>query len=230
MNNKFKHKIKMKKVIVSLFLIGAMLSSCSDRTQVEATDAENVELVETAETIEYTIVKDGSKLDWRATHLGGISERYGIISLNNASFLVNNGELTNAKVEVDMNSFTVDNFGEGGEEDAKDLKDHLLSADFFDVENNPTTTFELTGTEKIVDGLYNSRLTGNLTIMEITKSITFNANVTVSEDAVSMKSEKFILDRTDWELKYHVEGSEGVPVDYIISDDLEFTIDVTIEK
>jgi len=221
--------LNTKKLVLSLFLAGATLSSCSDATEVAATDAENVELVQNNETIEYTTVKEGSKLDWRATHLGGVSERYGIISLSSASFLVNNGTLSNAKVEVDMNSFTVDSFGEDGDEDAQDLKDHLLSADFFDVPNNPYTTFELTGIES-TEGDYNSRLTGNLTIMEISKSITFNANVDISENAVSMKSEKFILDRTDWELKYHIEGSEGVPVDYIISNDLEFTIDVTIEK
>ena len=80
------------------------------------------------------------------------------------------------------------------------------------------------------DGEYNSTVTGNLTIMESTKSITFNANVEVTENGVTMVSENFIVDRTDWNLVYNVEGSEGVPTDYIISNDLGFTIGVMVQK
>ncbi len=219
----------MRKVILSLFVLGAMLSSCSNGTEVEATDAENVELVETAETVEYSTVKEGSKLDWRATHFGGVGERFGIISLKSASFLVNNGELTNADVLVDMLSLSVDSFSEEEAEDKENLTGHLLSNDFFKTDTFPTARFELTSIESST-GDWNSTLTGNLTILDVSKSITFNANVTISDSEVMMVSEKFILDRTDWGLTYHVEGSEGVPLDYIISNDLEFTINVTIEK
>lgn len=219
----------MKKVILSVFVLGAILSSCSNGTQVEASDAENVELVENEATVEYTTINESSKLDWRATHLGGVGERFGIISLKDASFLVNNGVLSNAKVDIDMLSLSVDSFSEEEAEQKENLTGHLLADDFFKTETYPTSTFELTSIES-TEGDYNSTLTGNLTILDATKSITFNANVNVSDESVSMVSEKFIIDRTDWGLSYHIEGSEGVPVDYIISNDLEFTINVTIEK
>ena len=219
----------MKKVILSVFVLGAILSSCSNGTQVEASDAENVELVENEATVEYTTINESSKLDWRATHLGGVGERFGIISLKDASFLVNNGVLSNAKVDIDMLSLSVDSFSEEEAEQKEKLTGHLLADDFFKTETYPTSTFELTSIES-TEGDYNSALTGNLTILDATKSITFNANVNVSDESVSMVSEKFIIDRTDWGLSYHIEGSEGVPVDYIISNDLEFTINVTIEK
>lgn len=219
----------MKKVILSIFVLGAILSSCSSGTQVEASDAENVELVENEATVEYTTINESSKLDWRATHLGGVGERFGIISLKDASFLVNNGVLSNAKVDIDMLSLSVDSFSEEDAEQKEKLTGHLLADDFFKTETYPTSTFELTNIES-TDGDYNSTLTGNLTILDATKSITFNANVNVTDESVSMVSEKFIIDRTDWGLSYHIEGSEGVPVDYIISNDLEFTINVTIEK
>lgn len=219
----------MKKVILSIFVLGAILSSCSNGTQVEASDAENVELVENEATVEYTTINESSKLDWRATHLGGVGERFGIISLKDASFLVNNGVLSNAKVDIDMLSLSVDSFSEEDAEQKEKLTGHLLADDFFKTETYPTSTFELTNIES-TDGDYNSTLTGNLTILDATKSITFNANVNVTDESVSMVSEKFIIDRTDWGLSYHIEGSEGVPVDYIISNDLEFTINVTIEK
>ena len=218
----------MKKIVLSLAVLGMALTSCSDGTQVEASDAENVNLVETAETVSYNNVKEGSKLDWGASHFGGAAPRFGIISLKSAEFLVNDDALTNANVEIEMSTLRVDNFGEDTVQQAK-LTGHLLNGDFFDVENHPTSSFELTGTEA-TEGDYNSMLTGNLTIMGITKSITFKANVNISDDEVSMISEKFILDRTDWELVYNIEGSEGVPIDYIISNDLEFTIDVAVSK
>lgn len=218
----------MKKIVLSLAVIGLALTSCSDGTQVEASDAANVNLIENAKTITYDNVDESSKLDWGASHFGGAAPRFGIISLKSAEFLVNDNLLTNANVEIDMSTLRVDNFGEDTASQNQ-LTGHLVSADFFDVPNHPTSSFELTGIESI-EGDFNSTLTGNLTIMNISKSISFKANVDVSDNEVSMKSEKFILDRTDWELIYNIEGSEGVPIDYIISNDLEFTIDVTVSK
>ena len=218
----------MKKVLLSLAVIGMALTSCSDGTQVEASDAENVNLIENAKTLAYNSVKEGSKLDWGASHFGGAAPRFGIIRLKSAEFLVNDNALTNANVEIDMSTLRVDNFEEDTAQQTS-LTGHLVSADFFDVPNHPTSTFELTGIEA-TEGDFNSTLTGNLTIMNISKSISFKADVNISDDEVSMKSEKFILDRTDWELVYNIEGSEGVPIDYIISNDLEFTIDVAVSK
>ena len=71
---------------------------------------------------------------------------------------------------------------------------------------------------------------GNLTMLDVTKSITINANVKVSENEVSVKSEDFKINRTDWGLSYNTEGTAGVPVDYLIANDIGFTIDVTITK
>ena len=219
----------MKKILFSIFVASTMLSSCSDGSKLEASDAEVVEVVENETTIELSNVDHTSSVDWRAWHFGGVGERFGKIYLNNVSALLNNDELTNLKVEIDMKSFTVDSFSEEEAEDKDQLIEHLQSADFFDVENYPTAIFEMTKTETAT-GDYNSTVTGNLTIMEVTKSITFNANIEISEENVSIHSEDFIVNRSDWGLTYHAEGSEGVPLDYIISDDLGFTINVDIKK
>ena len=173
----------MKKIILSVFVAGALLTSCGD-SAVEANDAENVELVQGEGTMEYSTVKEGSLLKWSATHFGGVGERYGVISMSSSSVLVNNGELSNVTAEIDMNSFTVDSFSEEEAADAEQLKGHLQGKDFFDIETYPTSKFELTSVESS-EGDYNSTLTGNLTIMEATKSITFKANVSISDTEVS---------------------------------------------
>lgn len=219
----------MKKVTLTVLTIGVIFASCSNNgKQVEANEAETVEIVKSEETTEFKTVKEGSNVDWRASHLGGVQPRYGKISLKSAELLVNDNQLSNATVVLDMSSFTVDSF-EGDEDSENKLTGHLKSPDFFNVEAHPTSTFELTNIEA-AEGDYNSTVTGNLTIMGTSKSITFSADVTISENEVSIKSEDFAVNRTDWGLTYNVEGTEGVPVDYLIANDLGFTINVTVTK
>ncbi|WP_342430961.1 YceI family protein [Neobacillus sp. FSL H8-0543] len=54
---------------------------------------------------------------------------------------------------------------------SEDRDNHLRSADFFDVENNPTIDFVSTSIAK--DG-ENFKVTGDLTIKDVTKSVTFD--------------------------------------------------------
>lgn len=54
-----------------------------------------------------------------------------------------------------------------------DRDNHLRSADFFDVEHFPKITFASTGIQKINDGEF--EVTGDLTIKDITKNVTLNA-------------------------------------------------------
>ncbi len=219
----------MKKKTLIVLALGAFLASCSDSgKKVEASDAEKVETVQTETTVEYNVIKEGSYLDWRASHLGGVEPRFGKMFAKSANVLVNNSEVTNATIEVDMNTLTVENFGDDAETTAK-LTGHLLSPDLFNTEAFPTSKFELTGISAGTEG-FNSSVTGNLTILDVTKSITFNANVTVSDSEVSVVSEDFAITRQDWGIVYHTEGDEDVPAEYIIANDIGFTINVVLTK
>lgn len=209
--------------------MGAMFASCSDNgKKAETTEAKKVEVKNSSETTIFKNVKDNSFVTWRASHLGGVQARFGKVQLGNTSFFVSEGKLTNANIDINMSSLTVENFPEGSKEKGK-LTRHLLSPDFFNVDKYPTSKFELTSIEPM-EGEFNSKVTGNLTILDKAKSISFNANVNVSENGVSVKSEDFKIDRTDWGLTYNTEGTAGVPVDYLISNDIGFTIDVSATK
>lgn len=216
----------------NLFILSVLtfgLISCGDTGRdVEATDAKEVEVTETESTATFSTVKEGSYVDWRGAHFGGAEPRWGKVYLSSAKALVNDGVLTNAKATMDMASITVESFGDDAEMTAK-LTKHLKNEDFFNVQAYPTATFELTNIESI-EGDFNSALTGNLTLLDSTKSITFNANVTISDEGVSINSEDFAIDRTDWGIVYHIEGTEGVPVDYIVANDMGFTINVVLTK
>jgi polyisoprenoid-binding protein YceI len=141
---------------------------------------------------------------------------------------VNNAQISNASIKIDMSTLTVESFPEGAEEIAK-LTGHLKSPDFFNIEKYPYSKFELTRVQK-TKGEYNSIVTGNLTILNVTKSITFNADISILDNEVSIKSENFSVDRKNWGLTYNTEGTEGVPVDYLISDDISFTINLILSK
>lgn len=218
----------MKKAAIALFVIAVAFTSCKNKEKkVETKDAQEVEIVKVVETITYNTVKEGSMLKWRAAHLGGVQKRFGTTSLKSASVLLNDSELTNATFVVDLSSLTVDNF-----EDAKQkekLEGHLKSPDFFNIEKYPTANFELTNVEKAT-GDYNSKITGNLTILEVSKSITFNANIAVLDNSVAINSEDFSVNRQDWGLSYHTEGDAGVPTDYLIANTVGFTINVAVTE
>jgi polyisoprenoid-binding protein YceI len=220
----------MKKIFLSLAVMSIVMSSCTDNgRKVEANEAQAIEVVKSEATIELTSLGNGSRVDWRASHLGGAGKRFGKISLQSAKVLINNGEMTNATFIMDMATFTVDNFGDDKKSQAE-LTGHLQSKDFFEIEKFPTSTFEFASLVAVKGNEYNSLITGNLTIKGETKSISFNANVSISEDMVSIQSEDFAVDRTEWGLLYNVEGSEGVPADYLIANDIGFTIDVNVSK
>ena len=219
----------MKKTVITMFALAALITSCGDTGKEAVTkEAGKVVKVENNKTVKFTKVKPGSHVNWRASHLGGMQKRFGKLNLAKASFMVNDHKLSNALIAMDMGSLTVESFPEGSEQTGK-LTGHLKSADFFNVKKYPNARFELISIEK-GSGKYNSKVTGNLTIKDVTKSITFEANIKVTDDAVSVQSEDFSVDRTDWGLKYNVEGTEGVPVDYIIANPIGFTIDITVAK
>ena len=221
--------MSFKQIIISgiLIVMATVSYSCKDTSkQVESKQAATVVVNQTVNTSKYEKIKNGSVLNWKATHLGGINPRIGKIYVKEASVLVNDSKVTNISVTINMDKIMVDNLPE---EDAEELVKHLKSEDFFHIEKYPFSKFDLTDLETI-EGEYNSKVTGNLTILGISKSITFKANLTISEEGVSVISENFSINRTDWGLTYNAKGTAGVPLDYLISDEVGFQIVTTITK
>ncbi|MFT4644520.1 MAG: polyisoprenoid-binding protein YceI [Planctomycetota bacterium] len=220
--------MNLGKTILGVLVFGALLSSCSSNgKKAETKEAVAVEEASSA-AITFSTIKEGSHLEWRSSHLAGAQPRFGKVSYKSAEVSVEAGKLTNAKVVIDLNTLTVENFPEGSEQTGK-LTGHLKNEDFFNIAKFPTATFELTDVVNTT-GDFNSKVQGNLTILDQTKSIIFSANVGVADAGISIESEDFAIDRRDWGLSYHIEGSEGVPVDYLITNDIGFTINVGISK
>jgi polyisoprenoid-binding protein YceI len=93
-----------------------------------------------------------------------------------------------------------------------DRDEHLLSADFFDAEHYPQITYRSTAIEHVVLGTY--RVTGDLTIKDVTREIEVEANVEGAavdpwgKDRVGI-SVRGGIDRTEFGLTYQQPLAKG---------------------
>jgi polyisoprenoid-binding protein YceI len=132
--------------------------------------------------------------------------------VHNGSIRVADGELyfdkgfTGGKFTIDMNTINVLDL-EGSKK--KDLEDHLKgtgkdgASDFFNVTKFPTATFdiiEVAGSS--AERNTNSTVSGNLTILGVTKLISFGANISYSPEQITISTNPFTINRTDWGIKY----------------------------
>lgn len=220
----------MKKVFLTISAFALLAVACGDDKgrEVDATDAQEVVDNTTETTVEYSTVSESSKVEWFASHIGGIDPHNGHFAIKEGSVKVTDGKVTNGSFVVDMPTLHVDIESVSGEEDQAKLTGHLKSADFFEVEKYPTSKFEVTEVSNEVseDKKWTSKVTGNFTMLDSTKSVTFWANITITDTDINVKSERFSIDRTKWGLNWGEEGLENA----IISNAVGIEVDVTLTK
>lgn len=104
-----------------------------------------------------------SSVDFSVRHMM-IANVKGTFNKFEAAIDANPDDLTTANIEFSVETSSVDT--RNSDRDA-----HLISGDFFDVENHPKMTFVATNIEKTNEGEYN--VTGDLTLRGVTKQETF---------------------------------------------------------
>ncbi|WP_405539324.1 YceI family protein [Streptomyces sp. NBC_00075] len=84
------------------------------------------------------------------------------------------------------------------------LDTHLRSADFFDVDRHPTFTFA--ATEVVPDGAGAAKVSGSLTVLGKTRTLSFTAHATASgADEVTLSGE-VVIDRADFGMTWNKAG------------------------
>lgn len=198
--------------LVSISATGLLLAGCSN----PADDTESAKVADALSDVEaavgatsYTISPDtkisfvGSKVT--GSHDGGFKTFDGTIAV------VDDMIVAPSKVTIQMNSIWSDN---------DRLTGHLMSADFFDVENIPTAEFAVTSMKDTPDGL---EMTGNLTLHGVTKSITFKPEVSITDTEVRLKAE-FDIMRFDFGIVYKGKADD------LIRDEVVINLDVIATK
>ena len=74
--------------------------------------------------------------------------------------------------------------------------ENTLKNEFFEADKYPYAYFELQEVKRIKDDLY--QLTGDFTLHGITNCLTFTAHIKIEGNTLTMTSDKFSIDRTDW--------------------------------
>lgn len=190
-------------------LLFAACENPADKTT-NATVSDAVKVTATAATagVKYAfspaseILFIGSKVT--GSHHGGFRKFTGSFTVADKA-LVGTGQ----KIVIDMNSLWAD--------DAK-LAGHLKSADFFNVEKFPQSTFELTGLKSVSEGNY--QVSGNLTLNGISKNIAFPASASVEGDKAKIHA-KFDINRKDFGIVYAGKADDLIRDEVVIELKLE---------
>ena len=144
----------------------------------------------------------GSKIT--GSHAGGFKSFTGHFTIADGVPVGNDHE-----VVIDMNSTFSDD---------EKLTSHLKSADFFDTEKFPKSTFDITGIEKQSEIAY--VVSGNLTLHGETKNISFPATVSQNGDHVKIDA-KFDINRKDFGIVYAGKADDLIRDEVVIELKLE---------
>ena len=195
----------------ALLLLPLLLAGCAENpadskpTAVvsSATAAPNTPVAGT----KYAIDPETSKVEWvgskvTGSHNGGFKKFSGEIGV-----VDNDPEKSSVKIDIDADTVFADD---------PDLTDHLKTGDFFEVDKFPKASFVSTGVKK--EGA-KFTMSGDLTLHGVTKQISFPADIAITPDKVTAKSE-FSINRMDFGIVYKGKADNLIRPEVVIKLDL----------
>ncbi|MFE2598105.1 YceI family protein [Streptomyces sp. NPDC059396] len=200
----------------------ALFGRKNDSTDASATATVEVDPALAALTGEYTIDPAHSTISFTVRHAmvtnvrGSFTEHEGSLSLDGS-----NPAASTAAIEVSIASVDTG---------MPDRDGHLRSADFFDAETFPKMSFRSTAAEQLDAETY--RVTGDLTIKDVTKPITIDlefqgsATDVYGNERVGFEGTASIL-RSDWGLTWNAALETG---GVMVSDKVKLNFDISAIK
>lgn len=155
----------------------------------------------------------------------------GTFKLSYGTVAVNKDSISGGTFLINVRSMQMEQKGKDIE---GKLRPHLLSGDFFDAEKFGTAKFEITNVlpwkpkdneKSLVEGA-NFEISGNLTIKDVTKNITFPARVDLDGNDLKAKA-NFDIDRRQWQMNY---GNDKTLGDKFISETVNIELHVEALK
>lgn len=213
----------MKKTILA-FAVVAFMAACQNAPEGETATTSDTQEAATASNTAATYNVDLTSS--RVSFLGSkpVGTHTGDFILTNGSISVEGGNIKSGTFTIDIKSMKITD---------KDtaytgkLLGHLLSEDFFTADKYPTSKFEITSCEAITgDANATHKISGNLTLKDSTKNVSFPAKVEISEASLKA-SANFNIDRTQWGLFYGNDKSLG---DKFIYPEVKITLALNATK
>lgn len=221
----------MKRLLLNAFVVASLglgFTACkNNNNEAETAEAKDAATAE-AEAMEYKVDTTASTIEWQGSKPTG--NHTGTIAVKQGTFMATDSTIQSGTFVIDMKSIEVTDL-EG--EEKSNLEAHLMGTvegkegDFFNVQEFPEATFEVTG---ITEEEGATMLQGNLTMKEVTKNITFPVTISKDNDTYTISSEDFSIDRTKWNVNYGSKSVfEGLG-DQFINDDIQLTINLKAKK
>lgn len=170
----------------------------------------------------YVLDVKESSIQWKGEKVTG--EHSGKLKFKSGNIVMDADKIAIAKFVTDMNSITCSDL-DG--EYADKLIGHLKSDDFFGVEKNPTSTFELTSFKST--GAGTGEMTGKLTIKGKTEVVKVPVSMTESNGVINLKGD-MVFDRTKFDIRYGSGSFFDDLGDKTIYDDVEFKFNIVAKN
>ncbi len=206
-----------------LLIIAASIAACGGPQGDKAQTGDAQEVSATTGDVTMKVDAAASSIEWVGAKPTG--EHNGTISISEGDLMLKDGNVVGGKFVIDMNSIV--NKDLTSAEDNGKLVGHLKSPDFFDTEKYPTAVFEITAAAAVSgnpDATHN--ITGNLTMKDATKSITFPAKVSIVDNKLTASTPAFLIDRTQWNVQYGSKTIFDNLKDKFINDEISLKINL----
>lgn len=218
----------MKKLFLLLSATSLLWASCQNAPEADQAATTDTQGASAVTGDPYGADLAASSLSFIGTK--PIGQHNGVFTFTEGTLYVKEGTLTGGKFVIDITSLKIVDKDTGG---VAMLTGHLLSPDFFDAAKFGTARFEITGVEaydaaKMQSLLPNAThiVSGNLTLKDSTKNVTFPAAVTMGEGTVTAVAD-FNIDRTQWGMFYGNDQSLG---DKFIRPEVNIKLNITAKK
>ncbi|MBK7763229.1 MAG: YceI family protein [Bacteroidetes bacterium] len=207
----------MKKIFIAI-AIATTLFACQSKPEGTTAEVTDQQTAGEQTGTSYTVDAVNSSLTFIGTKPVGTHTGKMQVSSGTVSILENN--ISGGNFVIDMSKMEIldkdTNY-------SYKLVNHLLSAEFFDAAKYPQAKFEITACTPIPnDSTATHKISGNLTLKDSTKNISFPARISVSETEVHATAD-FVIDRTQWGVHY---GNDKSLKDKFIYPEVKIIFDI----
>ncbi|HMO32886.1 MAG TPA: YceI family protein [Lacibacter sp.] len=200
----------MKQLFLTLGVSALLFSACQNAPEADQATTSDTQTTGTATGDPYAVDLAASSVSFIGTK--PVGQHNGTFAITEGTLYVDGSNLTGGTFVFDINSLKITDKDTNG---VAMLTGHLLSPDFFDAAKFGTARFEITGVTTFDSTKATSLLpgathlvSGNLTLKDSTRNVTFPAVVTLAEGSVSAVAD-FNIDRTQWGMFYGNDQSLG---------------------
>lgn len=168
----------------------------------------------------FEVITAESNIDWAGRKVTGAHN--GTISVKTGTLHLKGDKLSSGHIVIDTTSIKILDINDP--DTNNQFTGHLFSDDFFAVEHFPEATFIITNAGQLSKESY--LITGDLTIKNITHSISFAADVIITGDLITA-SGRFFVDRTKYNMKFRSGNFFTNLGDTLIYNEFELDLKVT---